>query len=249
VVEGRAHLPGEIANGLEKAGCTVLVGGPVHYRALRNTDLSAPRLRLACSSGAMLDPADAVRFTQKTGIGVTEVYGSTETGGVATRCRADGERNWTTFDGVRWKLRDGRLWVASPFGSPDLDLDEEGFGPTGDRAEPTPDGRFILKGRADGIVKIGGSRVDLLEVEQKIAVMAGIDDACVLAEPVEDGRSVQLAAMVVSRFSTGELKELFARDLEPLARPRRIIKVDRIPTHETGKRDRKAVEKLLGINS
>jgi len=244
VLPASAYLPAEIAGLIQSAGPTVFVSGPAHYRALRETALEAPRLRIALSSGGMLDEADSLRFSRQTGIGVTEVYGSTETGGIATRCRAAGEVDWTPLSGVRWAITGERLQVASDFLSPELERDAAGLFTTGDRAEPRPDGRFALLGRADGIVKVAGKRVDLLEVEQKLASLDGVDDAHVLAHDSQ-GRGSEVIALVVGTRPEAEIRAALALELPAQALPRRLLVVEAIPTAATGKRDKRAIEALV----
>lgn len=58
--------------------------------------------------------------------------------------------------------------MRSPYISPDLPVDEQGFFLANDRAEARstdglPNG-FLLKGRSDAVVKVGGKRVDLDEI-------------------------------------------------------------------------------------
>ena len=245
VLDRPAYLPAEIASLLAEERPTVFVSGPTHFHALRRTEIKAPDLRLAFSSGGMLDADDGARFADRTGVGVTEVYGSTETGGVATRCRQRGETDWTPLAGVRFDIRDERLLVASDFLSPELPHDERGMFATGDRAEPTAAGHFALLGRADGIVKVAGKRVDLLEVEQKLRSIEGVTDAHVLATESSAGRGGEIAALVVSEHDEQALRKSLAALLEPFAIPHRLLLVDSIPTTETGKRDRDAIEALL----
>ena len=51
--------------------------------------------------------------------------------------------------------------VRSPYISPDLTVDADGFFTAGDRVEAKEENRFALKGRADMVTKVGGKRVDL----------------------------------------------------------------------------------------
>ena len=75
--------PREIAAACRTCRATVLVSVPVHYRAMRETGAVCPGLRVAFSSAGPLDAADADAFFEKSGSGVNEIYGSTETGGIA----------------------------------------------------------------------------------------------------------------------------------------------------------------------
>lgn len=241
-------MPAEVEEMLADESVTVFVSGPAHYRLLRDSEIRSPGLRLGFSSGGMLDSRDGAHFHAKTGIGVTEVYGSTETGGIACRCVASGDNEWTVFPDVRWTTRQveagEELLVDSPFLSSGL-VQKDGFFPTGDIVIPKGKDRFLLVGRGDGIVKVGGKRVDLLEVEQKIRSIEGVRDCHVATMPRTDGRSVEIVALVSGSVESGKIRQLLGKDVSPLAIPRRIIKVNEIPTTPTGKRDGRAVEKLI----
>ncbi len=241
VVNEVCTFPREIVDALAAHGATVLVAAPAHYHALRHTPLAAPRLRRAFSSGGMLREADAQGFHERTGVGVVEVYGSTETGGVATRCRAAGEQSWRAHSVLQWKLEDERLCVASPFTSPEAPRAADDFFRTGDRAEPGPDGTFILHGRADGIVKVSGNRVDLAEIEEKIRALPLVADAYVLALGVDGARENEIVALVVGEVAEEDLRSHLTQRLEPYSVPRVIKFVESIPVTAAGKRDRTAI--------
>jgi len=244
VVGETVFFPAAVAETAASAHCSVLVSVPAHLRALARTSWGAARLRLAFSSTAPLDERDAEGFTQATGAGVHEVYGSTETGGVAIRCRAAGETSWSLLDGVRWKIVDGRLCVASPFLSPDLPRDAEGLFRTADRATKAGDG-FELAGRADGIVKVGGKRVDLGEVEERLQALPGVREAWVWSRAAERGRGREIVALIVGDATEDEVLALLRDVLPAPAMPRRIRRVERLPLTATGKRDLAAAVQLF----
>ncbi|MDD5101051.1 MAG: AMP-binding protein, partial [Syntrophales bacterium] len=120
-------FPREILAALQQEKATVLVGVPIHYRALRSGELKRFSLRLAFSSAAPLDPGDAAFFWEKTGVAITEIYGSTETGGMATRTSGENQGSWVPYTCIDWKILSERLCVRSDFVSPDLPRDAEGF--------------------------------------------------------------------------------------------------------------------------
>ena len=248
VVEETPSFQGEVERAAKGYGATVFVGAPPHYRALRGYPLAGHKLRLAFSSGGFLPGEDAGRFSEGTGIPVTEVYGSTETGGVASRCRAAGESFWTPFSCVRWRVADGRLCVRSPFVSPGLDKDEHGFFVTGDNACEQAGGRFELLGRVDGIVKVAGKRVDLEAVEARIKALPFVRDAYVLALSSQTMREAEIACLVAAEQGAAcpdDLREHLGSVLEPYELPRRVRWVPEIPLTSAGKRDRTRAETLL----
>jgi acyl-CoA synthetase (AMP-forming)/AMP-acid ligase II len=81
VLRRTCTLPREILSALQNEQATVLVSVPIHYRALKSEDLQRFSLRLALSSAAPLDNEDAAFFLRRTEVAITEIYGSTETGG------------------------------------------------------------------------------------------------------------------------------------------------------------------------
>jgi acyl-coenzyme A synthetase/AMP-(fatty) acid ligase len=241
------RFQGEIERAMKQYRATVFAGAPPHYRALRDRDLPGHCLRLAVSSGGLLPREDSLAFSSRTGIGVTEVYGSTETGGVASRGRAKGEDFWTPFSCMRWAIRHGRLCVDSPFLSPGLPRDEEGFFVTGDRACEEAEGRFDLLGRMDGIVKVAGKRVALDGVEARIKALPFIRDAYVLSLSSRGMREAEIVCLVVPEQEgcPEDLREFLGSILEPSELPRRVRRVPEIPLTPAGKRDRQRAESLL----
>lgn len=245
VVAEICTFPQEILTAVRRRSPTLLVAVPMHYRVLGGTDLPQGIFRLAFSSGGMLDEHDAVNFHRQTACRLVEVYGSTETGGIATRCRADGEEHWTPFESVQCMIAGERLSVRSEFISPGLERDERGFYLTGDRVHSVEGGRFALLGRADGIAKVGGKRVDLAEIRQKLKALPGVRDALVINLPADKGRENEIAALVAGDTDETSIRKALSESLEPYAVPRRIRIVDAIPATRMGKHDRRSIEELL----
>lgn len=245
VLEGIYVFPREILKMAAESEATILISVPACYRVLKGDFLERHHLRLAFSSAGALDAADADYFREKTDLDINEIYGSTETGGVATRRRGRDGDTLTALDPVEWQIADGRLEVRSPFISPSLPRNEAGFFVTADRADEVGTGRFVLRGRADDVVKIGGKRVDLVEIQEKIKKIPGIKDALVVLLPRTKGRPTDLAALVVTDADPAELRRELGTMVEPYAMPRRFVLVERIPMTPTGKVDRGAIEKIL----
>ena len=139
------------------------------------------------TSGGVLLPEVAKRTNEVFGFWPVEVYGSTETSGIAYRQSKNG-LEWTPFDNAQiWKNEDGCLVIKSPYIK-----DPAGFA-TADLVDIHSDGRFILKGRADSIVKIEEKRVSLAEVENRLLQSGLVRDVCVVA--MNDRRQYLAAAI------------------------------------------------------
>jgi acyl-CoA synthetase (AMP-forming)/AMP-acid ligase II/3-hydroxymyristoyl/3-hydroxydecanoyl-(acyl carrier protein) dehydratase len=239
-------FPREIAERIEETAATVLVSTPAHLRALVGSPPPPTHhLRLVLSSGAPLAAADAARFFARTGLWPLEVYGSTETGGIAVRRQDVADSAWAPLPGVECRTDGDALAVRSAHVSGGARRDRDGFFRTADLANTHPDGRFDLLGRDDGVVKVGGHRVELPAIEKLLVSLDDVGDAVVLSLPSESGRGQEIVALVASGRSADEvMRELRAR-LPPPSWPRRLRCVDTIPTTRSGKRDRAVILRIL----
>jgi len=244
IVSETAVFPKEITSAIERHGATALVSVPIHYRVLRSANLGRGSLRLAFSSAGALDKADADSFYDKTGVAVNEIYGSTETGGIASRRSALNETVLVPFDNLKFRIDKELLKVKSDFVSPDLPKDADGYFTTFDRARPEGGG-FVLLGRADDIIKVAGKRVDLAEIQEKIKGLDGVADAKVFSIRSESGRQNEIAAIVVTGLGEPELRAAISPVLEPHCIPRHIKAVRRLPSLPTGKIDREHLKKMF----
>ncbi len=240
-------FPGEIEAVVRRFHASVLISVPAHFRALNGHNFAPRSLRLAFSSSGMLAREDAEAFSAQTGVGIAEIYGSTETGGIAARVRANGETDFKPYATVDVCIEGERLKVRSDYLSPGLapSPSPDACFTVGDRVEAVANGRFRLLGRADGIVKVGGNRVDLEMVRQTIKRCPGVRDALVISMPMGQGRENRILALVEADLQAAELNKALMNVLEPHARPRGIKVVEKIPLTAAGKPDRKIMEALF----
>lgn len=221
----------------------ILVSSPAHLRRMpAMLDWAAARgvLRAVFSSGGPL-PADAAAdVLRHIGVSPVEVFGSSETGGIAWRQRALHDDAWTPLPGVTWRLQDGHLAVRSAH------LADDGWHVCADRALPTREGGFVLAGRADRVVKIEEKRISLSAIEQRLclsplaaeartttigtAVGARIGAVVVLSDAgraclAAEGRPALIRA----------LRRQLADAVDPLALPRRWVFADALPCNAQGK--------------
>ncbi|MBI3446423.1 MAG: AMP-binding protein [Magnetospirillum sp.] len=215
----------------------VLVTSPAHLARLGGLEPLAPdrRPRMVLSAGAPLSEAASLDARRVLGTTVTEIYGSTETGAMATRSRDGvGQPPWRPLPGYRITSdAEGLLHLDSPVGNLRI----------ADRVEVMDDGGFHLLGRADRIVKIEGKRVGLDEVEQALEGLPEVERAAVV---VLDGRLAAvlvlgdegreaLAAWGAYRFGR-RLRATLSAGLEPVCLPRRWRFVAALPESVMGKR-------------
>ncbi|AOY01460.1 AMP-binding protein [Jeongeupia sp. USM3] len=218
----------------------VLVASPAILKRIPTVpDRGAIAARFAAvfSSGGPL-PADAnLAARALLGQRITEVYGSSETGGIAHR--HEPYDAWTPQPGVEIALDDdGLLRVRSPF------LADDGWHPTHDRAALDA-GRFTLLGRADRIVKVEEKRVSLSRIERLLAGCAEVDTARAL--PISRQRDEIAAVVVLSAAGRDalerdgkalldrRLRDALAADIERVGLPRRWRYVAELPHDGMGK--------------
>src|SRR5205814_3095144 len=111
--------------------------------------------------GGPLAAAAASAYTRALGAAPTEIYGSSETGGIAWRVQDGGAESQTWTPSPRVAVQtdaDGALQVRSPFAGGDA------WFTMADAAQPLADGRFRLLGRLDRIVKLEEKRLSVPEV-------------------------------------------------------------------------------------
>lgn len=174
-VARRLSYPEEMAGQLGPAP-SVLVSSPAHLKRLPDTlDWHTARsgLRAVFSSGGVL-PAEAVEACLTLlQCSPVEVFGSSETGGIAWRQRAVHGECWQALPGVAWRCEGGVLEVRSPH------VGQCDWFTTSDRAEPDGTG-FMLHGRVDRVAKIEEKRVSLSAIERALCDMSEIEDARVV---------------------------------------------------------------------
>ena len=247
VLNETPSFPAEIASLVRQESATILVSVPAHYRVLKGRSLGTT-IKQAFSSAGMLEKEDSLDFTSCNSIGVIEVYGSTETGGIATRNRALGQKHFHPLGPVEWKVRDERLYVRSPFLSTDLATNEDRFFLSGDRVKSEREESFSLHGRADAICKVGGVRVDLDEVRDVLQQQPNVKECVVLPLPDEGGRGIRIAALLRGdAVDISTIQRRVSTILEPAALPKRIKVISMIPIKSNGKYDREAITALLSV--
>ena len=220
------------AFGPADAAVSCLHGTPQALRAV--LDAGAPaRLRTALVGGSHLDSALRAR-AEAAGIRVWAYYGAAELSFVAVD-KGDGLR---PFPGVEVRLRDGVLWVRSPFtalgyAGADGPLRRDGeWATVGDRAE-LRDGRLRLLGRADGAILSASATIVPDEVEAALRSVPGIRDVVVFGLPQARVGALVAAFVELDGPATG-LRAASARLLAPAHRPRQWF-AGELPRTASGK--------------
>ncbi|MFI6597654.1 AMP-binding protein [Nonomuraea sp. NPDC050536] len=201
------------------------------------------RLRVAVVGGAAL-------HERPPGLNVVAYYGATELSFVAVDTDGTGLR---PFPEVEVEVRDGELWVRSPWlahgylagAEGPLRRDAGGWTTVGDLAEPyRPGGKLRLRGRGDGAIQTGGATVVPEDVEAVLRRVPGVGDVVVLGSPHPELGSV-VTAVVEGSASRAALEAVARGGLDPVQRPRRWYTADALPRTPTGKPARALIAAVL----
>ena len=233
---------------LEHAGVQELdlvVGVPVYYQAMVRVleEGMLPDFHTSCrfaSSSAPLSPEVRGRFKAAAGVGITDIFGSTETGGIAYR-REDGP--WIVQPHVEARIDDeGRLRVRSPSVSFET---EDSFFAIGDLVESVAGG-FVLLGREDDVVKIGGRRIALGEINRAVEACPGVFHAATVAENVAGTPRLLTYVEPKDTSLTSKAVKTFVRSkLADHKVPRTVHIVSSLPLTSSGKLDRRKLQILM----
>ena len=231
---GRPFFPADVAQTLASVPRPrALVTTPFHLKTLLLSGIELPPVDLILSATAPLSPQLALQAEPAMGAVLLEIYGSTESGQVATRRTTESEI-WENFGQIRVRAEPGEA------DGPERFIFEGDFLP-----EPTPmadvlelldDRRFRLFGRANDLIHVAGRRSSLAHLNYHLNSIAGVDDGAFwLPDEVADGVVRPIAFVVAPTLTAGAIVAALRQRLEPVFVPRRVVQVKSFPREGTGK--------------
>jgi hypothetical protein len=230
---GRPFFPADVAGALASVPQPrALVTTPFHLKTLLLSGIALPPVDLILSATAPLSPQLAAQAEQAMGGALIEIYGSTESGQVATR-RPTRSEVWETFGEIRVQAE------RDPAGA-------ERFVFSGDFIpEPTPmadilelvdDRRFRLLGRANDLIHVAGRRSSLGYLNHHLNSIPGVvDGAFWLPDDVADGVVRPVAFVVAPQLDAHAIIVALRERIEAVFVPRRVVHVAAFPREGTGK--------------
>ena len=242
IVSHDALLPADIAAVLERESVDLMISTPAHLRAMAAAAM--PRGLRVVTSGARM-PADLhLRLATDRGWHVTDVLGSTETGGIATRSHPINA--WTPFPGATVTDPEGRLVVQSAWC-------DGGRAVIDDRIEVLPDGTFQYLGRSSELVKIAGKRAHAAAIEATVLAIPGVTDAALIVHAAP-GREPRVALAITTAedappVGRDRVAAAIRRQFDAVFVPKILKQLPRIPRTERGKLDGDALRTLLGLDA
>jgi acyl-coenzyme A synthetase/AMP-(fatty) acid ligase len=214
----------------------VLVTTPYHLRLLLDSlnQVDSPsdtKLDLIVSATAPLPPQLATQVQADLGCPVKEIYGSTESGQIASRQTTQTDC-WTLFPGTELYMQEGDAWVSGGHvESPKM---------LNDVIEILPNHEFRLFGRIGDMVNLAGKRSSLGHLSFHLNSIPGVQDGVFFLPDSDlqktDQLIVRLQAIAVSQsLNSAQILAELRQRIDPVFLPRTIHLVAEIPRNATGK--------------
>jgi acyl-coenzyme A synthetase/AMP-(fatty) acid ligase len=215
----------------------VLVTTPVHLRALLASGLDLPDTELIVSATAPLAPDLALEVGARFRTRLIEIYGSTETGQIATRHTA-ASPTWTLWPGVRLEQHDGQVFASGGH--------VEQLTALCDVIEITGEREFLLHGRTADLVNVAGKRSSFAYLNAQLQAIPGVLDGAFFLRDGGGSTAVErVAAIVVApTLSAAQLLDRLRQRIDAVFLPRPLLLVDRLPRNATGKLPLQALQAL-----
>lgn len=235
---GQPFYPADIVGALQAATRPrVLVTTPVHLRVLLSSGLDLPAVDLVVSATAPMPPQLATTCEQLFAAPLFEIYGSTETGQIASRRSAETDQ-WELFPQVTLTPHDNRMWACG--GHVDQVV------PMNDVIEPIDNHRFFLHGRLTDLINIAGKRNSLDYLNHQLNSIPGVEDGTFFMPDDSDaGSVVRLVAFVVAPgLTVPALQMELKKRIDATFLPRPLVFLETLPRNSTGKLPREALVAL-----
>ncbi|MDZ4141355.1 MAG: AMP-binding protein [Methylotenera sp.] len=234
--------PADICSAIEATPSPrLLVSTPLHLRLLLEAELKLPELALVLSATAPLSASLAREVEARSKAPLLEIYGSTETGQIATRRTAQ-VAEWQLFPEVQLTQHGENLWAGG--GHVEFPV------PLNDIIEPIGVEYFLLQGRTQDMVNIAGKRNSLANLSHHLNAIEGvIDGAFFMPDEVSHAHVTRLSACVVAPSLTASVLLATLRTrIDPVFLPRPLLFVESLPRNSTGKLPRDALQKLIAAH-
>ncbi|MGB6309608.1 MAG: AMP-binding protein [Steroidobacteraceae bacterium] len=215
-----------------------LVTTPVHLRTLLASEIDLPPMDLVVSATAPLDRDLAGAVETKFRAPLLEIYGSTETGQIATRRTAESAA-WRLWPGVRLHISNSRVLAQGGHVEQVTEMQ--------DVIEITGEDEFLLHGRTADLVNVAGKRSSFGYLNAQLNAIPGVTDgAFFLCDGSTGSTGVERlgAAVVAPSLSAAALTEQLRQRIDPVFLPRPLIFVERLPRNATGKLPHHELQRL-----
>jgi acyl-coenzyme A synthetase/AMP-(fatty) acid ligase len=168
-----------------------------------------------------------------------EIYGSTETGQIASRRTTEGTE-WTLYPGVALSAGDGSMRASGGHVEQPTTLADE--------LELLTAGRFLLHGRTADLINIAGKRSSLGYLNHQLNAVPGVIDGAFFMPDQQDhhdhGVTRLMAFVVAPGMKPATLLAALRERIDTVFLPRPIVLLDSLPRNSTGKLPRDTLQAL-----
>jgi acyl-coenzyme A synthetase/AMP-(fatty) acid ligase len=203
----------------------ILCSTPTHLRACIRSAGQWTNLAAIICSTAPLSPMLAKQIETGMGVELHELFGSTETLSYATR-RTTQHSAWTPYSDVKLETHANGVQLNAAYLQQPVLLD--------DMLNIQTNGHFKVVGRATDLVKVGGKRASIAELNQRLQAIPGITDGCFFRIERADAE-LRLGAIVVSKLDIEIIIKTLKQHLDEVFLPRTVYYTDTIPRNSMGK--------------
>ena len=227
----RPFYPEDIRLTLQTLPKPILISTPTHLKSCVHNHSEWHKMTLILSSTSPLAAELARQIEQRFNTPLMEIYGSTETLSFATR-RVQINPLWRPYSGIKLYEKEQKNFVSGGHLANPVELD--------DTFDLTEAGLFTNLGRAGDLIKIGGKRASLSELNWILNQLPAVEDGVFFK--VKNGR---LGALVVSHALKSEIIAELKPAIDAVFLPRMIYQVSKLPRNDTGKIIKSELEHLI----
>jgi acyl-coenzyme A synthetase/AMP-(fatty) acid ligase len=231
ITASHPFYPADICSAIAAAArpC-MLVTTPIHLKALLAAGLDVPSPDLVLSATAAMPAQLALEVEARLRAPLFEIYGSTETGQIATR---------RTTQGPEWTLYPEIVLSAAQAGASALGGHVEQTTLLADEVELLTADRFLLHGRTADLINIAGKRSSLGYLNHQLNAVPGVVDG-VFFMPDEDPAGTDsvtrlMAFAVAPGMKAAAVLAALRERIDTIFLPRPLVLLDSLPRNSTGK--------------
>ena len=273
--EEEMGTPAALAACIRRTGVDALFGiYSLYSRYLNDPDFAAALkdIKLLAIGGERMKPAQRDMFLDATPAALYSGYGSSETFFTLDSHpqRGETENHFAAVPGVDVYLleeggddpvSDGEIGeicicgsgaIGSYWNDPELNARKFVVHPrygrmfrTGDLARREADGRYIILGRMDNMVKLRGQRIELDAIESKLEALPGIRRAAVKIQG--EGPDAVLCGYYSGEADEGSIRRALASELPYYMVPALLRELPELPLNANGKLDRLSLPAIQGV--
>ncbi len=254
LTSARSFYPADICQSLmQLPEARILITTPIHLRSLLGAQLTLPKIELIVSATAQLSLQLANEAEQMFDTSLHEIYGSTETGQIASR-RPTKSPEWMLFPTLAMSPstpedannernngdgNDTRMWISGGHVEPAM--------PMNDVLEITSERHFLLHGRISDLINIAGKRSSLASLNHHLNAIPGVQDgAFYMPHEKNNGEVTRLKAVVVAPdLTNAQIISALREKIDHAFMPRPLYKVAQLPRNGTGKLPQSALDELI----